>query len=126
MLKKTLKTFIYAASLAGMALLPAQASVTQMCGEGRVIDLYSGGWGGGEIFIKIDESEQSAQTYFAAPMGVVRVSPTIDDNHKNRIYSTLLLAVAKDQIVELRSHTQNSSGIANCSFVSQVTIRATS
>jgi len=42
------------------------------------------------------------------------------------IYSTLLLAMAKDSVVELRSITQNTSGIADCRFIAQVIIRANS
>lgn len=126
MLRKVIKTLIISAALVGLQVIPAHASVTQLCGEGRLIDLYSGGWNSGEIFFVIDESVSTPPNYFAVALKVLRINPSLDDQHKNRIYSMMLLAVAKDQVIELRSHTQNASGVADCRFISQVTLRADS
>lgn len=126
MLRKVFNTLLVSSALVILPIIPAQANVTQLCGEGRLVDLFSGGWGGGEIFFKIDESVLTPPNYFAAGQKVLRVDPSIDDQHKNRIYSMLLLAAAKNQLIELRSQTQNTSGVADCKFISQVTLRADS
>lgn len=103
----------------------AQESQDQYCGYGFVDNLYAGGWENGEIYISIVNYGLPIPNYFNEPLQVMRFDPALTERHKNMIYSTLLLAIANQNFIELRSHTQTAGGVADCSLMDQVTIQNT-
>ena len=117
------KSFIASIVVASGLLFSSFAQAgDQRCGTGFIKDLYAGGFNQDEIFLSLNAVTFVAPDYFHNGLQVVRIDPGLDVDHKNRIYSTLLMAFASGIQVELRSHTFDASDVADCTFIDQVTI----